>query len=31
METNDVKKKEDKAFTFYEQLCDKFIEDAIDQ
>lgn len=31
METNDVKKKADKAFAFCEQLCDKFVEDAIDQ
>lgn len=30
METNDLKKITDRAFTFYEQISDKIIDDAID-
>ena len=30
METNDLKKITDRAFTFYEQLSDKILKDAID-
>lgn len=31
METNDLKKIEDNAFNFYEQISDKIVDDAIDK